>query len=139
MVGFKGYRLILQINQKLALEDEKELVFLIVFVPMKFPLQNAEANDAIIHLTKGLIVPLLLAGGNEGWYVNQLEETELGIQVDSVMVLFFYGKPPCSMISIACPMPSSARMRSPSAAARARISLSATALVMAAVSRSAVN
>jgi hypothetical protein len=90
LVGLKGYRFILQINQKPALEDKEELVFLIVFVPMEFSLHHTQANDTVIHLTKRLVVPLLLAGSNEARYVNQLQETELGVKLDGVITLFFH-------------------------------------------------
>jgi hypothetical protein len=96
LVGFKRYRLIFQVNHKLALQYEKELVFFIVFVPVKFSLHNAETDYTVIHLTKGLIVPLLLAGGSEARDVDQLQETKLCIQVDRVAGLFFHGKSPFS-------------------------------------------
>jgi hypothetical protein len=72
-MGFEGYRLILlQINQKLALQHEEELVLFLVLVPVEFSLHDAEANHAVVHLSKGLVVPLLFAGSNEARYINQL-------------------------------------------------------------------
>jgi hypothetical protein len=79
LVGCQAYCLVFQINQKHSLEHEKELVFFIVFMPVEFALHNAEANYAVIHLTKRLVVPLLIAIGDETVYVNQLEEAELGV------------------------------------------------------------
>jgi len=70
LVGFEGYRLILQINQKPALEDEKELVLFIVLVPMEFPLHHAKTNDTIVHLAKGLIEPLFLARGDQARHID---------------------------------------------------------------------
>jgi hypothetical protein len=78
-MGRQAYSLAFQINQKLSLEHEKELVFFVVFMPVKFALHYAEANYAVIHLTKRLVVPLLIAIGDETGYVNQLEEAELGL------------------------------------------------------------
>jgi len=72
LMGFKCYCLIFQVNQKLSLQNEKEFIFFIVFVPVKFTLHNAEANRAVIHLTKSLVVPSLIAGGNQAWHINQL-------------------------------------------------------------------
>jgi len=88
LVRFQGYRPVLQINQKLSLQDEEELVFIIVLVPVKFALHDAQAHHAVIHLAKGLIVPFFFAGGNEAWNVDQLEKAELRFQVDVVGVLF---------------------------------------------------
>jgi hypothetical protein len=79
LMGCQAYCLVFQINQKLALEHEKELVFFFVFMPVEFALHNAEANHAVIHLTKRLVVPLLIAIGDETSYVNQLEEAEPGV------------------------------------------------------------
>jgi hypothetical protein len=71
LVTFQSDCLILKVNQEFPLKDEKELIFFIVFVPMEHPFHDAETNYAVIHVTKGLIVPLLLTSGDEAWHVNQ--------------------------------------------------------------------
>jgi hypothetical protein len=92
---FEGYRLVpLQIDQELALQNEKELVFVVVLVPVKFSLHDTKANDAIVHLTKSLVVPLLLPGGNEARYVHKLQKAKLHIEVNTVLVLFVQGSSP---------------------------------------------
>ena len=70
LVRFKRYRLAVKINQKLTLEDKKELIFFIMFMPVKFPLHDAEANYAVIHLTKGLVIPLFLTSSDKAWHVD---------------------------------------------------------------------
>jgi hypothetical protein len=93
LVWPKGYRPTFQIDQELALQDKEKFIFLIVFVPMEFSLHQAQANDTVIHLAKGLVIPRLLAGSNEGWHVNQLKEAEPAIKFDGVADLFFHVAP----------------------------------------------
>ena len=70
-----------QINQKLSLQHEEEFILLVVLVPVKLALHDAETNDAIVHLAKSLVVPLVIAGGDETGHVYQFEKSELGIQL----------------------------------------------------------
>ena len=40
-----------EVNDELTLDDVEELIFGVVFVPMKLTLQHTKANDAVVHLT----------------------------------------------------------------------------------------
>jgi len=54
-----------EVDEEAAIDNVEEFVFVIVFVPVKFALHNAEANYAVIHAAKGLVVPLVLTGFDE--------------------------------------------------------------------------
>ncbi len=92
LVRFKRDRLIFKINEKLTLEDKKELVFLIVFMPVKFSLYDAEANHAVIHLTQGLVIPLLLTGGDKAGDINCLL-TEQEFRRSKIRIFLYFVVP----------------------------------------------
>src|ERR1044071_5353528 len=92
-------RFIFQINQKFSLQHEKEFVLFVVLMPVKLALHDAESHDAVVHLAKSLVVPLVIAGGDEAGHINQLEKTELGIQIDRIVILFAHRKFPCGALS----------------------------------------
>jgi hypothetical protein len=79
LLWLKRDRLAFKINQELALEDKKEFIFLVVFMPVELPLHNTEANYAVIDLAQGLVIPLLLAGGNQAGNIDELQKTKLGV------------------------------------------------------------
>ena len=53
---------IFEINQKMSIENEKELIDVIVFVPMIFALNHRQPNNRIIHFAKRLVIPRVRAG-----------------------------------------------------------------------------
>ena len=71
--GVESYQAIFEIDQELALDYVKKLVVLVMFVPMVFTLNNAEANDGVIHLTERLVEPLVNACVGEGFLVDDLQ------------------------------------------------------------------
>ncbi len=95
VMRFEGDGPVFQVNEEPSLEDEEELVFLVVLVPVEFSLHHAEANDTLVDPAERLVVPLVLGGCDEAWDVNKLKEVELGLQVDSVLGLLRHdGSPP---------------------------------------------
>lgn len=84
LVCAERYRFVFQVNEQRTFENEEELVFSIMLVPMKVALENAQPNDAIVHLAKGLVVPFLAASGHEARHVDQLERTKLRIEMNVV-------------------------------------------------------
>lgn len=82
---FHGFRA--DVDQQFALKCKKELVFLIMFVPVEFALQDAETDDAVVDPTQRLIVPLFLAVGNQLGDIDDLPEVEPRFQIAVVFAL----------------------------------------------------
>ena len=99
VMRFEGDGPVLQVNEEPSLEDEEELVFLLVLVPVEFSLHHAEADDRVIDPAERLVVPLVLGGRDEAWNVNKLKEVELGFQVDGVLGLLRHDGSPSLEIS----------------------------------------
>jgi hypothetical protein len=51
---------------------------------VKFALHDAEADDAVVHFTESLVVPLVLAGFDERFEIDELERTEFCVQIDGI-------------------------------------------------------
>jgi len=72
------------IDQQFTLQNKEELVFPIVLVPVELAFKDAETDQAVIYLTKSLIVPPFLAFGDQAGDVNEFQKTELRIRMDAV-------------------------------------------------------
>jgi len=59
--GRKSDNAILEIDQEMSVENEKEFIDIIVFVPVIFALHYRHPDDRIIHLAQRLIVPFIFA------------------------------------------------------------------------------
>ena len=75
---------VFEVDQEAALDDEEELVLAVVLVPVELAVQDAEADDAIVHPAERLVVPGFFAGVGEGLHVDELERGELGTEVDRI-------------------------------------------------------
>jgi len=53
---------IFEIDQEMSVENEKEFIDVLVFVPVIFALNDRQPDDRIVHPAKRLVVPLVLAG-----------------------------------------------------------------------------
>jgi len=53
----KLYRSIFQVQEKAALQDEKELILQVMLVPVEFALEYAKPDNAVIYQAKRLIPP----------------------------------------------------------------------------------
>ena len=73
---------VFEVDQEAAVDDVEEFVFVIVFVPVKFALHDAEADHAVIHSAESLVVPLVLASFDERLEIDELERGESCIQID---------------------------------------------------------
>src|SRR5262249_52999384 len=73
----------LNIDEQLALEHQKELVFLLVLVPMKVALDYSQPHDGLVHLRQGLVEPGFHLRGL-GRDVDALQLRELDVDVDVV-------------------------------------------------------
>ena len=58
MLGYELDGAAFEVNQEAAFDDVEEFVFVIVFVPVKFALHNAEANYAVVHAAESLLYHL---------------------------------------------------------------------------------
>ena len=56
---------ILEIDQEPAADHVEELIFVIVFVPMIFAVDDSEPDDRLVHFAQRLVVPLIGAGTDE--------------------------------------------------------------------------
>ena len=87
LLGYEFDGSVFEVDEEAAVDDVEEFVFVIVFVPVKFALHDAEPDDAVIHLAEGLVVPLVLAGFDERFEIDELERIEFCIQIDGVRSL----------------------------------------------------
>ena len=53
---------ILEIDQEMSVQNEKEFIDVFVLVPEIFALNHGQPDDRIVYLAKGLIEPLVCAG-----------------------------------------------------------------------------
>ena len=79
---------VLEVNIKFSLHDVKELVVVVVLVPVVLSLHDAETNDRLIHLAKSLVVPLMRTGVCESFLVNHLKRPVKNVEVRFVWVGF---------------------------------------------------
>jgi hypothetical protein len=79
-----------EFDDPLALDDIKELVFVIMLVPMEVSFDDSQAYHAIIHMTQGLIPPGMV-GPDDRRQVHHFERLESGIEMDGVGPLILHG------------------------------------------------
>jgi hypothetical protein len=61
-----------EVDDQLSLNDIEEFVIGIMFVPMIFTLNHAEADNGVVHLTKSLVVPLMAGGIGKRLLIDNL-------------------------------------------------------------------
>jgi len=71
------HRAIFKIDNKMALQDNEELVVAIVFVPVILTLHHPQANNRIVHFAQRLVVPLVIAGFHQRRNVHQSQPGNL--------------------------------------------------------------
>src|SRR6266699_5033680 len=69
-----------KIDQQLTLDNIKELVVLVVLVPMIFALYDAEPHHRILYLAESLVIPAILARVGESLFVNHLQRFVQDVQ-----------------------------------------------------------
>jgi len=75
---------IFEINQKMSIENEKELIDVIVFVPMIFALNHRQPNNRIIHFAKRLVIPRVRAGIGQFLHIDQFKRSVQNVKVSPV-------------------------------------------------------
>jgi hypothetical protein len=81
-------RTVLEIDDEVAFEHEKELVIILVPVPVILALHYAEANHRIIHLAQRLVVPTIGAGLDQSRHIDRGERRKSDIQVCGIRIRF---------------------------------------------------
>jgi hypothetical protein len=93
LIGIQLDGLVFEIDQELTFEDEEKFIVVVVFVPVVFAFDDAEANYAVVYVGEGLVEPLMRAFPHELVYVHTLEVFEFYIEVGDVVELIFHGIP----------------------------------------------
>ena len=65
-----------QVDQKLSLKAEEELIIFVMLMPVIFALHHAKPNDRAVHLTERLILPLILHIPRQREHVDLFEMRE---------------------------------------------------------------
>src|SRR5262249_32888362 len=92
-------RAVLEVDEEAALEHEEELVVLVVLVPVVLTLEDAEADDRVVHLAERLVVPGVVALRDERGHVDDAQGRELDVEVRRVGIGLRLTHGRCSSIS----------------------------------------
>src|SRR5438067_6399345 len=80
-------RAILEIDDEVPFEDEKELIVAVVLVPVILALHHPEADDRVVDLAESLVVPALPALRHQRRHVDHAERRELDVEMGGVGVV----------------------------------------------------
>lgn len=83
-------RAIFEIDDKVPLQDEEELIVGVMFVPVVLALHDPQANNGVVHLAERLVVPLIGAGFHQTRNVHHAERWKLDIEVSSVRIILLF-------------------------------------------------
>jgi hypothetical protein len=75
---------ILEIDQEMSLQNEKEFINIFVFVPVIFALHHGHPDDGVIHLAKRLVIPFVGAGIGQFLHIDELKRGVQKVQVSFV-------------------------------------------------------
>jgi len=73
-----------KIDLKATIHDIEELVLVVVLVPVKLTLHDAESYYAIVYAAKSLVVPGILARVDERLHIDELERRVPNVEVNGV-------------------------------------------------------
>ena len=79
---------ILEIDQEMSVQNEKEFVNTLVFVPVIFALHHRHPDDGVIHFAKRLVIPFVGAGIGQFLHINQLKRPMQDVEVGVVRKIF---------------------------------------------------
>ncbi len=77
-------RPVAKVDEELAVEDEKEFVFVVMLMPVVFALQYAETGDRAVDLAQRLVVPAIGACLDQLRNVDNGQRREFDIEVGRV-------------------------------------------------------
>ena len=72
---------ILEIDQEMSVQDEKEFVDIFVFVPVIFALNHRHPDDGVIHFAKRLVIPFVGTGIGQLLHIDELKRSVQNVQV----------------------------------------------------------
>ena len=72
---------IFEIDQEMSVQNEKEFINILVFVPVIFPLNYRHPDDGVIHFAKRLVVPFVGAGIGQLLHIDELKWPAQNVQV----------------------------------------------------------
>jgi len=75
---------ILEIDQEMSVQNEKEFINIFVFVPVIFALHHCHPDDGVIHLAKCLVVPFVGAGIGQLLHIDEFKRSVQKVQVSFV-------------------------------------------------------
>jgi hypothetical protein len=75
---------ILEIDQEMSVQNEKEFVNIFVFVPVIFALHHSHPDDGVIHLAKRLVIPFVGAGIGQLLHIDELKRPVQNVHVSFV-------------------------------------------------------
>jgi hypothetical protein len=93
LLGIKFLGAVFKINKQLAFPDIKALVFLVMPVPVKLPLENVQANQGVVDLSQRLVEPVMRAFLLQYINIDLLHGTELDVGPDHVFLAGFKRNP----------------------------------------------
>jgi len=67
-----------------AVEDKKEFINVVVFMPMIFALHYRHSDDGVVHLAKRLVIPFVFAGIRQFLHIDQLKRPMQNVEVSLV-------------------------------------------------------
>ena len=75
---------ILEIDQEMSVQNEKEFINILVFVPVIFALHHGHPDDGVIHFAKRLVIPRVRAGIGQFLHIDQFKRSVQNVQVSLV-------------------------------------------------------
>lgn len=79
---------IFEIDQETPAQDMKELVFILVLMPVILALHDTQTHDGFIHLAERLVVPLIRASRDQPRHVDYLQRRIQYIQMGLVRIIW---------------------------------------------------
>ena len=80
----------LEIDDELSFNHVKELVLIVMLVPMEITVQHAKPDNAIIDLAQGLVEPLVFGLVLKRLHIDELERLELYIGMNRIRRLILH-------------------------------------------------
>ena len=78
------YDAIFKINDEMSIENEKEFIDVIVFMPMIFALHYRHPDDGVIHFAKRLVIPFVGAGIGQFLHIDYFQRSVRNVEVSLV-------------------------------------------------------
>lgn len=80
LAGSQVEATIFEVDQQLAADHVEKFIFVVVFVPMIFAVDNSEADDRLVHFAQRLVIPRIGAGIDETGDIHHLQRAMENIE-----------------------------------------------------------